>query len=285
MHKWKPLICLSALLAGTCGIQAAEIRMETSVRVPGWIVLLGDVAKVSDPSEEVVAQLKRIELFPAPLGGRARILRQGEVRELLSLHGVAASSYHITGAERTRIVSDPNRPRQLTPDFQSAPAAPAQLVHFVVAGRTLERGEVIRPMDVELRVVPPQQLPIAQRKRESWAESLDDVVGLEVTRPFQSGQALDVAALRRPLLVRRGEVVTVLARAEGVQVKTSARAMEQGALGDLITLQVVDSRERYTARVIGQQKAEVYASGVVVPAIPIAGTPRPQSIKSMGVSR
>ncbi len=78
---------------------------------------------------------------------------------------------------------------------------------------------------------------------------------------------IDKRQLKKPLLVRRGEVIRVMARAAGVQVRTTARATEDGAFGDIITVQSLENREKYSAHVTGLQEAEVYAT-----AVPASGT-------------
>ncbi|MCA9261977.1 MAG: flagella basal body P-ring formation protein FlgA, partial [Planctomycetales bacterium] len=70
--------------------------------------------------------------------------------------------------------------------------------------------------------------------------------------------------LRSPIVVRRGETVTVTARAAGIVVKTLAVARQDGGVGDLVQADTLDGdrRERLTARVTGRQRLEVFAAGV-----------------------
>ena len=67
--------------------------------------------------------------------------------------------------------------------------------------------------------------------------------------------------MRQPLLVRKGEVVTVYVRASGVQVRTTARSRDNGSHGELINVESLENRKTYFARVTGIQEAEVYARG------------------------
>ena len=71
--------------------------------------------------------------------------------------------------------------------------------------------------------------------------------------------------VREARLVRRGELVTVVALAAGVRVKTEGRAVHQGSYGDLITVESLsDRKKKFSARVVDVQQVEVYARGVVV---------------------
>jgi hypothetical protein len=53
--------------------------------------------------------------------------------------------------------------------------------------------------------------------------------------------------------------VTVFARCPGVRVRTTGRALEDGALGDLVTIESLADRKSFFARVCGPQEVEVFA--------------------------
>jgi flagella basal body P-ring formation protein FlgA len=90
--------------------------------------------------------------------------------------------------------------------------------------------------------------------------SLDDVVGKEAARNIPAGQTLDNQYVRSPLLVKRGDVVDLFARAAGVQVSTKARAREEGSHGDLINVELLADRRPLLARVCGIQEVEILAA-------------------------
>ena len=136
--------------------------------------------------------------------------------------------------------------------------APATMV--VTAVRPLRRGALLREVDVQLSPAP-SNVPLA-----NYALRVEDVVGSETVRSFVSGQPIATQAIRAPRLVRRGDVVTVFARAAGVRVRTSARAMADGSHGQLIEVQTLTGRDRYSARVVDVQEVEVYPRAVTVPA-------------------
>jgi flagella basal body P-ring formation protein FlgA len=123
----------------------------------------------------------------------------------------------------------------------------------VVAVRALPRGAVIQASDVQLVR---SSAPLGNAERLA---RLEDVLGKETTQAVAAGKPLDRQAFRDPLLVKRGEVVTVYARSSGVQVKTQARARDNGSLGELVTVESLLDRKSYLAHVSGIQEAEVYA--------------------------
>jgi flagella basal body P-ring formation protein FlgA len=128
----------------------------------------------------------------------------------------------------------------------------------VVSRRAFRRGEVVQASDVEL------VMPTQPTDRTSLATQLEDVVGRETTRSIATGQSFDATWLRKPIMVRRGEVVTVFARAANVRVRTQARALEDGGRDDIVSLERLDDRQRFTARVSGVQELEVFVSSTSV---------------------
>ena len=52
-----------------------------------------------------------------------------------------------------------------------------------------------------------------------------------------------IDALRQPLAVHRGEVITVLARAGGIRIRTNARAHDEGSVGELVAVESLLNRK------------------------------------------
>jgi flagella basal body P-ring formation protein FlgA len=125
-----------------------------------------------------------------------------------------------------------------------------------VAAHGLPRGTVIRPEDVVLtNNVPANEQGGAFR-------SADELIGRETTRSVLEGRPIDRDSVRSPLLVRRGDVVTVYARSAGIRIRTLARARDEGAQGDLVALEAIQDRKTFLARVCGVQEVEIYARAV-----------------------
>lgn len=124
----------------------------------------------------------------------------------------------------------------------------------VTALRAIQRGELVRATDVE----------ITQHEgnlSSAAVSSLADAIGMEAQRSIQAGTILLQSHLTAPLLVERGETVTVFARTAGITVRTFAVARENGARGDLVQIETLDGEERFAARVSGRRQLEVLAAG------------------------
>jgi flagella basal body P-ring formation protein FlgA len=128
----------------------------------------------------------------------------------------------------------------------------------VIAKRAISAGEVLRTLDVEMKTPDKPLVNIAP------AKTVEAVVGQESMRALAAGQPIDTSALRKPILIRRGDPVVVTAKAAGVRVSTTTKALAEGALGDLVPLEIAESREKLSAVVTGVRQAEVFASGATV---------------------
>ncbi|MDX2130482.1 MAG: flagellar basal body P-ring formation chaperone FlgA [Planctomycetota bacterium] len=110
----------------------------------------------------------------------------------------------------------------------------------LVARRALARGGVLGAEDVaeEARFVPMDAAPATR-----------GAIGMEVRSRVGAGEVVlerDVAA---PVVVKRGDLIGVDCVSGGFIVRTTARAMEAGREGDVISLQALNSKHSFRARV------------------------------------
>ena len=126
----------------------------------------------------------------------------------------------------------------------------------VVAARSLPRGALVSAADVRLERVP------VRSEGEDQFHSVEDILGQEVTRMISAGATITRRAVRPPLLVRRGDVVTLQARSAGICVRTTARARQDGSLGDLIAVESMLDRKTFHVRVSGMREAEIFAQAL-----------------------
>ena len=171
------------------------------------------------------------------------------VRSSISVRGGVAPW---TGPQRFEITVD-SAGEPATFQVDSEVSLPPNVV---VAARALSRGKVILPADVRL-----QPVSATDGSSERFF-SLDEVIGLEVSSAIAAGRPLSRKAVRQPLLVRRGDVVTVFSRAAGISVRVIARARDDGSLGDAVAVESMLDRKVYYARVSGLRQADVFAQPV-----------------------
>jgi len=98
----------------------------------------------------------------------------------------------------------------------------------VIAARPLGRLEVVTAADVTLVRRDLAGLP------SGYFRSVDDVVGRIAQRTIGSGEVLSPSTARRPPLVRRGQTVTLIARAGGLAVRSAGVVQGDGGLDERV---------------------------------------------------
>jgi flagella basal body P-ring formation protein FlgA len=126
----------------------------------------------------------------------------------------------------------------------------------IVARRAIPRGAIITAAAVELQQT--ERPPVANSRRAPLV-SIEELIGMEAGRAVQIGEVIFSDQVRAPLVVKRGEPVTVVSQGGGIRVRTTAKATQDGARGDLIQVESLDTREKYDARVTGLREVSVLA--------------------------
>jgi flagella basal body P-ring formation protein FlgA len=273
------------LLAITASAGAAEIHLRAQCQCDQPLVTLADVAEIFPVDDAQAEQLATTELFPAPAAGRSRRCKAREIYDVLVQRGVDLKQHRLTGASTVEIfapdvVSDAASAAskagqsKLAATKNSAVAAPQTLppevidaaseAKVIVAARSIARGHIVTPADVRLEEIDPQLA-------SGTSPSLEQIIGQEAQRAIPAGQWLVAGDVRAPRLVHRGEIVTVFARTRGVQVRTTAKALDEGAQGDLVALESLLTKDaRFTARVVARKEVEI-----------MAGAPRVESAEAI----
>jgi len=121
----------------------------------------------------------------------------------------------------------------------------------VVTAQPLERGKVLAPGDVILA-----ERELAELG-SGYLTSLDAANGQVLRRAVPAGAPLSAGLLEAPILVRRGQPVTLQARSGALSVQAPAVARGDGVLGALIEVQNVSSKKIVQAVVINEQTVEI----------------------------
>lgn len=242
----KPINHRAAILAGVAPEQAlsqlsveesraTEMRQQLKSLVANYLnVKTGKVQtwKVScDPTDRDIAKLDSALSTPVCVGGSEPWI--GRQRFLISF-------------------STPDGQVQL-PIFAeiSPPPVPA-----VVAIRPIGRGEVVKAADIELRTVDANSKSVGQR---AAADSVENLIGMEARQAIQTGDIIFTDQVQAPIVVKRGDVVTVTSQSGGIRVRTSGRAMQDASRGELVQIEALGSHQKYDARVTGPREAAVFA--------------------------
>ncbi|MFP7674689.1 flagellar basal body P-ring formation chaperone FlgA [Marivita sp. S0852] len=81
------------------------------------------------------------------------------------------------------------------------------------------------------------------------AQNIKAVIGKEVKRAVYAGRPVLLSNLSPPALVERNQIVQATFSVGGLTITTEARALERGAMGDVIVALNLVSRAKITAEV------------------------------------
>jgi len=121
----------------------------------------------------------------------------------------------------------------------------------LVASRTIQARELISPADVELR-----RMDISDTNGDV-ALNMDEVVGMEARGYIRPGQVISRRLVSMPLLVKRGELVSLKAVSDGFVIQTKGVAQQNGRKGDVIRILNPTSKKLVEALVTGPQAVEI----------------------------
>ena len=98
----------------------------------------------------------------------------------------------------------------------------------VIAKRSLRVREVIGASDVTVERREIREL------NSGFVSSPKDVVGMVVRRPITGGRPVKRDYIRQPSVVKRGDIIPVVATSGAIRIKTRAKALEDGYPGGFI---------------------------------------------------
>ena len=136
--------------------------------------------------------------------------------------------------------------------------ARADGMRVVTPTRDIARGEVIGDGDVVLGSVSSPMLS------GNVLTNLGAAMGMEARRPLRAGEVISTTDVRHPVVVTKGQTVTMTFDAPGVSLTAMGRAMAEGGVGDTVVVQNPASYRMISAIVTGA--GTVRAAGPASPA-------------------
>jgi len=120
----------------------------------------------------------------------------------------------------------------------------AGTVRIVVPSHDIARGETISEGDLTFATVDGSALMSGVPTR------IDEVKGMQARRMLSAGQAFRADDVRRPIVITKGQTVTMQFAAPGVELTAMGRAMSEGGVGDTVTVQNPVSYRMIAATVV-----------------------------------
>jgi flagella basal body P-ring formation protein FlgA len=113
----------------------------------------------------------------------------------------------------------------------AAGSAFAGTVRIVVPAHDIARGDVIAESDLTYTTVDGAAL------MSGVPTKIDEVKGMQTRRMLSAGQPFRGDDVRKPIVVTKGETVTMQFIVPGVELTAMGRAMSEGGIGDTVTIQ------------------------------------------------
>lgn len=126
-----------------------------------------------------------------------------------------------------------------------------RMVDVPVLKNRVARGDVITEQDITWVQVKAKSLKYAIIEHES------DLIGMTLKRMARPGQPIRASDLTRPLIVKKGEIVTVRLKVGAMSLTTQAKALEGGSRGDQIRVTNTKSNKTLDAIIIGSGLVKV----------------------------
>jgi hypothetical protein len=195
----------------TAAVQAGEIRLKAHVESSGPLVRLGDVAEIAADVTADGESLADLALFPAPAGGRTRLLKRQELVELLTLCDIELKGWEFAGAEVVEVKAATTLTRTIVrPALHLIPTR-SQVVHEPKTGN---KAPATAKADV-----PP---PLVTRNGAVTMHSL--AAGIRITT---AGKSLADAGKGQSVLVEladsREKVLAQVVGPQLVEIRTGAK--------------------------------------------------------------
>jgi flagella basal body P-ring formation protein FlgA len=217
----------------------------TAIANPKAVVALGGPVTVRDRVVELIAKLSGADK------NDLRITFADGDEKLLSRPAVGGERFEFeplssTGIGRVPVMVRRWRGQKMTTERVTADVSRRYLA--VVATGAVSRGEVLTGDDVEIKEV------YLDESRGTPMADLSRVVGQECTAQLRAGAVVFASSLKSPVLVKRGDMMTVRCIVGSLVVKTTARAVEDGSMGDAIQVRNERSRGTFYVKVTGSQE-------------------------------
>ncbi|CAH0142062.1 flagellar basal body P-ring formation chaperone FlgA [Roseomonas sp. CECT 9278] len=127
----------------------------------------------------------------------------------------------------------------------------APTVPVVLAARRMAVGEVVRATDIDERRLR------AERVRPGMAQRAEDVIGRQLRRPVGTDMPFATVDLVAPVVVAKNQAVLMLLEAPGLALSAQGRALEDAAIGEVVRVMNLASRQVVEAEVVGPGRVRV----------------------------
>ncbi|MHA7777714.1 flagellar basal body P-ring formation chaperone FlgA [Roseibium sp. M-1] len=133
-----------------------------------------------------------------------------------------------------------------------------EMVEVVALAQPLRRGDILKENDIDVIRMPRTKVP------SGAIADASEIVGMEARTSLRAASPLSRRDFQQPVLIRKGEKITVTFEMPGMKLSSRAQAMDDGAQGDVIDVMNLTSRRMVPATVTSRGHVRVHAANPVV---------------------
>ena len=234
---------LSSRLVST-GVDFSGIYWQTS---PTVTITTASQVVPSEQLKTVAIEAIRQLLGPAADSGDITVDPANEVRDLTVPLGVVKLSadlpsgvhYSTPTTVAVRVDIQDRTPLTITLNYNIR-----LYRNVVIVGQGIGAHEMIAPEALHL-----ERLEVG-RLTGGYFTELAEVAGYAAKRSLAPGMVIAKSMLEKPLLIKRGAMVAILAEAGSLQVTAQGEALQDGRNGQLIRVMNIQSRKIILAQII-----------------------------------
>ena len=233
-----------------------------------------------------VARKNGVDWKPFNLNTRAIVERASQQIPVEQIHDFlklelrnkgAPEAFELTTSGRLRQIHvAANQPPTLSVEYLSyepttnrfiaslaAPARDPEALRFRVAGklhelmeipvldRNLTRGQLIRPEHIESFSIRESKI-----SRDTILTE-EEIIGMATKRVIRAGIPIRTSQVMRPLLVKRGDLVTIKLTTPFMRLTTQGKSLVSGSHGETIQVKNIQSKQVVEAKIIGKNEVVV----------------------------
>lgn len=219
----------------------------------GEYVVLSRAATVIDA--EMIEDVLQTEIAQSGLSGTYKLAFAGSMNEIiLPLDQPASVEVQSINVRQNQnrfdaVLVAPSKDEPL--QTLRVSGALHRMIDVPVLTSPVRKGAVIGKRDIELISVREDEV------RGDMVISADDLIGMTPKRIVMPGKMVKVNDLQAPLIVERGDLVTMTFNDGGMTLTARGKALENGAKGDLVRIANASSSRTVEAVVTGQREVLV----------------------------
>lgn len=234
-------------------INRIVVDSETvTMHLPETVEVMADGIEISP--EKIESMVKRFILKKVPWDSKSVTISVSPVKGIVLDPGTV--TYEMSARNREDFLGSTNISLAFLVDGRVAKKIQmntkiAVMQEILVSNRTLERHDVITEEDVRL-----EKMNLAELKTDVMTDP-GEVIGKRVKRTVEVNSPLRLNFLEVPPMVKRGDMVTIVAESDVLKITTKGLVTESGCKGEMVKVINVNSRKELFAKVRDARTVEV----------------------------